>query len=252
MTGSLPIALSFGRAEHDLACLRQIGHDQRRRWLLRNRRRLGVKHGIREPPVEFVAAAVAPGRWGLRLAFGVISRAGKTNVKMVVVAPIGSYLGKPRTICAGLPTQRLFDRGVDEDALDVRGLCCGLDHREMPGGPDRRVDVAAILGDDIRCGHLFAFDPAQFSIRHRRQPNIGIKADLVARMSTDHRTAARLRHVTDQEAIPSAGLVHLDGKLLQETDQRRVPQLRLRDSRITCQAGPLIGNSVPPARHPLA
>ena len=31
-----------------------------------------------------------------------------------------------------------------------------------------------------------------------------------------------------------------------------VPQLRLRDSRITCQFGPLIGSAAPPARQPLA
>src|SRR5262249_28037774 len=31
-----------------------------------------------------------------------------------------------------------------------------------------------------------------------------------------------------------------------------VPQLRLRDSRITCQSGPLIGSAIAPARHPFA
>ena len=31
-----------------------------------------------------------------------------------------------------------------------------------------------------------------------------------------------------------------------------LPQLRLRDSRITCQVGPVIGSSSPPAMQPLA
>jgi hypothetical protein len=45
-------------------------------------------------------------------------------------------------------------------------------------------------------------DAAQLSRRHRREPDVGVEPDLVARVTGDHRTAAPLRHVADQEAGP--------------------------------------------------
>jgi len=38
------------------------------------------------------------------------------------------------------------------------------------------------------------------SVRHRRQPDVGIEPDLVAGMAGEHRTATRLRHVADQDS----------------------------------------------------
>jgi len=41
-------------------------------------------------------------------------------------------------------------------------------------------------------------------------------------------------------------------KRSRKSRSRGLPQLRLRESRITCQSGPLMGSATPPARHPLA
>ena len=46
--------------------------------------------------------------------------------------------------------------------------------------------------------------------------------------------------------------MHLGAQVLKEAHEGGMPPIAVADSRITCQAGPLIGNAVPPARHPLA
>ncbi len=40
-------------------------------------------------------------------------------------------------------------------------------------------------------------------VGHRGEPDVDVEADLVAGMAADHRAAARLRHVADQQAIPA-------------------------------------------------
>ena len=50
---------------------------------------------------------------------------------------------------------------------------------------------------------LFTLFAAQSSVRHGREPDIRVEADLVAEMSSAHRAAARLSHVADQEPVPS-------------------------------------------------
>src|SRR4026208_2002794 len=50
---------------------------------------------------------------------------------------------------------------------------------------------------------------------------------------------------------PSNARASLD-KRSRKSSSCGVPQLRLRDSRITCQSGPLMGSDTPPARQPLA
>ena len=73
----------------------------------------------------------------------------------------------------------------------------------------------------------------------------------MAGVAGEHRAAARLRQVADQEPAP-ANLGRLVGEPLEEAHQVGWPQLRLRDSRITCQVLPLIGSALAPARQPLA
>ena len=91
----------------------------------------------------------------------------------------------------------------------------------------------------------------ELAVGHRREPDVGVEADLMAGVAGEHRAAARLRHVADQEPAP-AELRRLVG-----TAARGIapasgwPQLRLRDSRITCQVLPLIGSALAPARQPL-
>src|SRR6187399_3217689 len=50
---------------------------------------------------------------------------------------------------------------------------------------------------------------------------------------------------------PSNARASLD-KRSRKSSSWGVPQLRLRDSRITCQSGPLMGSDTPPARQPFA
>ena len=56
------------------------------------------------------------------LAIGAVGRAVDAHVEMIVVPPIGPHLVQPGAVAAGLAAQRLLDRGVDEDALDLRVL----------------------------------------------------------------------------------------------------------------------------------
>ncbi len=64
-------------------------------------------------------------------------------------------------------------------------------------------------------------------VGHRRQPDVGIEADLMTGMPGDHRPAARLRHVAHQEAVPVARLVDLGGEFLQDPDKRRVTPIAI-------------------------
>jgi hypothetical protein len=65
-----------------------------------------------------------------------------------------------------------------------------------------------------------------------------------------HLPAARLRHVANQKAVP-ANLSCLRGNPFDEANELRLPQLRLRDGRMTCQVGPVIGSDMAPERQPL-
>ena len=74
----------------------------------------------------------------------------------------------------------------------------------------------------------------------------------MAGMARQHRAAARLGQVADQQAVPAILRLGLDGQPLDQGDQSGWPQLRLRDRRMTCQAGPSTASALPPARQPLA
>ncbi len=58
----------------------------------------------------------------------------------------------------------------------------------------------------------------EFPIGHRGQPDVGIEPDLVAGVSGQHRTTARLRHVADHQPRP-AELRALGGQALQHVHQ---------------------------------
>src|SRR3974390_2021995 len=93
---------------------------------------------VAEPKVERMAAAVAGRRRVLRLAVRAVARTEETDVEMVVVAVPGPHLGEPCAVGAGVAAQRLLDRRVDEDALDVRTLGRRLDDGGMRRRPDSR------------------------------------------------------------------------------------------------------------------
>ena len=76
----------------------------------------------------------------LRLALVLALRATDADVEMVVMPPIGAHLVHPR-FARVFFTQRLLDRGVDEDALDLGFFRRGFDDRRLgarTNGRDRR------------------------------------------------------------------------------------------------------------------
>ena len=97
-----------------------------------------------------------------------------------------------------------------------------LDHGEMAGRPDLRIDVLLVGGDHVGRGHLLALLARERRSRHRGEPDVGIEPDLVAAVAGEHRPAARLRHVADQQAGPVRHLRHLRGEPLHERDQLRM------------------------------
>ena len=87
--------------------------------------------------------------------------------------------------------------------------------------PDVGVDVLAVRRHHHGGRHFFALAPGQLAVGHRGQPDIGIEADLMARMAGEHRAAARLRHVADEEPGP-ADLGAFLGEPLEELHQARM------------------------------
>src|ERR1700738_5429603 len=141
----------------------------------------------------------------LRLAFGTIGRAGKTDVEVPVVSPPWLHLAQPRAVIPRIPAKRRLDRVIHEYALDVRVFRRGLDQRNVRRRPYLRVDVLAVFGNDHGGHHLFPFFSRELMVRHRGEPDIGVETDLMAGMPCEHRAAPRLRHVAEEEPGP-AGL----------------------------------------------
>src|SRR5439155_19390669 len=96
---------------------------------------------IAEPPIEVLAAAFGFARRVLSFALRAVRLADHAHMEMVVVAPPRPHLVQEGAILAGLAAERLLDRRVDENALDLRILGGRLDHGEMAVCPDLRVDV---------------------------------------------------------------------------------------------------------------
>src|SRR5579872_1434935 len=133
---------------------------------------------VGEPPVERLIATIARWHGILRAALLLAFRTSEADVEMIIVPPIGTYLRHPRLAFGDL-AQGLLDRGVDENAFDVRLLGCRLDYAGLPRGPVIRIDRKTVVGHHVDGGHFLALLPRQATIGHRRQPDVGIKADLM-------------------------------------------------------------------------
>ena len=92
----------------------------------------------------------------------------------------------------------------------------------MVGRPFGFIDVEPVGPNDIRGRHLLAGFAREGMARHRRQPDVGVEADLVGGMAGEHRSAARLRHVADEDARPVRDRRHLLRETLEEGDERRI------------------------------
>ena len=87
-----------------------------------------------------------------------------------------------------------------------------------PGVKTLRIDVEPVGAHHHDRRHLLALVARQLPVRHRRQPDVGVEPDLVAGVPGEHRTAARLRHVADQDPGPAGILVGLGRQPLQQRD----------------------------------
>src|SRR6516165_10259869 len=73
----------------------------------------------------------------------------------------------------------------------------------MCASPLLRIDVEHIGRDHIRAWVKLALLETLHVVWHRREPDIDVEAILMATVVGDHRSAARLRYVADQEAVPA-------------------------------------------------
>ena len=60
------------------------------------------------------------------------------------------------------------------------------------------------------------------AVGHRREPDIGVEPDLMAGMAGDHRTAAGLRHVADEETRPAVEAARVARETLKKVEQARM------------------------------
>src|SRR5690349_24984632 len=100
-----------------------------------------MQHRVGEPPVEILAAAITCRHWLLRLAVRAVRRAVDADMEMIVVLPILPHLVEPGAIVTGLAAERLLDRRIDEDALDLGLLGSRLDQRRVRRRPDPGIDI---------------------------------------------------------------------------------------------------------------
>src|SRR5262245_31513119 len=156
----------------------------------------------REPIRKLGPASIITARRFLVLAPFHSGWAFEANVEMVEVAPPGSHLAEPRPVLADLLTEHLLDGGMHEDAADLRVGRRALDQFGVQGSPYGWIDGEGIF-QHRRGGDVLALLRSEDPVRHRREPDVGIEPDLVARVAGDHRTAARLSHVADEKARPA-------------------------------------------------
>ena len=124
-------------------------------------------------------------------------------MKMLVVMPPRPHLREPRIVRARVTAHRLLDGRIHEDARNGAVLRCGADHFGMRMRPQLRIDIAPIFGHHNRGQVKFALLVRGFVVRRGREPDVDIEPDLMAGVSGEHRTTARLRHVADANTVPA-------------------------------------------------
>ena len=102
------------------------------------------------------------------------------------------------------------------------GSSRGLDDAGLRRRPMRR-DRKPVLAHHVDRRHCLAFLPGGRAVRHRGQPDVGVEADLMGGVAGQHRAAARLGNIADQNAVPDAFGLRLAREALEESDHRRIP-----------------------------
>src|SRR5262245_20394660 len=142
-------------------------------------------------------------------------------MEMVVVPPPWSNLTEPGPICASLLTQHPLYGWVHKDPLDLRIGCSTLDQLGVPRSPKFHVDSGGAF-EHRRRHQVFPLFAREKTVGHGREPNVGVKPDLVARMAGDHRPSTRLGHIAYKKSRPAIKSVRVVGKSLQKADQSGV------------------------------
>ena len=157
-----------------------------------------------------------------------------------------------QVVLAGLLAEHLLDRRVHENARDLRIGRRALDQLRVQRRPDVRIDCEGIL--EHRGGaDVLALLRRENAVGHGREPDIGVEPDLMAGMTGDHRPAARLRHVADEEARPAVEATRVACQTLEIVEQAGMSPIAIaREPDHSCQSGPLMGKETPPERQPLA
>jgi hypothetical protein len=140
---------------------------------------------------------------------------------MLGVTIPGTHLEKPGAISSSLAAQRLLDCSIDQDAGDGRILRSGADELGMLMSPHFQIDIEHIGRDYIGGRAELALRAALHVVWHRRKPNIDVQAHLMALVFGEHRPAAGLRHVADQQTVP-ANLFRVLGKPFDKADELRI------------------------------
>src|SRR5262249_29233802 len=149
-------------------------------------------------------AAVAWARRGRRLAIRTIVRTGDLHMKVLGVAIPGTHLEQPGAITSGLAAQRLFYRGIDQDADNRRILRCGPEDLGFLLFPRFAIDAELIARDQLGGRAELPFLRFLHWVRHGFNPDTDVRAVLRAGGVGDHRPAARLRHAPDKKTVPAA------------------------------------------------
>ncbi len=102
-----------------------------------------------------------------------------------------------------------FHLGVGRGALDELGVLLG---------PDVRIDRLVAL-QHRSGGHVLALALGQAPVRHRREPDVGIEAHLVAGVAARHRAAAGLGQIAHEQAGPAVLLLGFRREALDQIDQ---------------------------------
>src|SRR5215813_12891282 len=174
-----------------------------------------------EPPIELLAAAVARLRGRLVAARRLPRGTGEADMEVVVVPPPRPDLGEPAAVRTRLMAQLPLDRRVDKNARHLRLARECFEQAPVLWGP-RFVDLIAVGSDDIGGRHVLALAGAEPAARHWGEPDVGVETDLMRAVPGQHRPAARLGDVADEETGPIGGHRQLWCDALQKCDQRRV------------------------------
>ena len=144
-------------------------------------------------------------------------------MEMIVVVPPGPDLAEPGPVLAHagrLRAERLLDRGMHEDARDLRVGGGALDQLDVQRREDGGIDAERVLQHGDRA-HVLPLLRGQGVVRHGGQPDIGVEPDLVAGMAGEHGSAARLRHVADEKSGPAVKRARVARQPLEIVEEAR-------------------------------